>query len=276
MLKPSQAVQDLLWVVNSPSLAADPLVAPAPALAMSDLDPEHLERHVLPGAEHRVGRYFEQLLGYWIEHVRGCRVEGMGVQLREGKRTIGELDFLFYDEAETLVHCEASVKFFLHFPQQGQSSYPGPNATDSFERKTHKLFDQQLPAGTKHVAGIQRSEAFVRGMIFYRLDQHGDPTTSEELPDRLARGHLRGVWLRFEQLDRLRSLQGDHVAVVHKPHWLAPAVRYDPLDHHALADWLHEHFTSGRAHPIMLSIRNAEGAELHRAFVVGPDWPGKR
>jgi len=126
----SQAVQDLLWVINSPSFVGGPNVASIAPLAAEDIDTTSLDDFLAErGPVHRVGRYFEQLVHYWLCYVRGVELLGAGLQIRDGKRTIGELDFVYRDEHGTVVHCEVSVKFFLHHPRAGTSDFPGPNAS---------------------------------------------------------------------------------------------------------------------------------------------------
>jgi len=265
----SQAVRDLCWVINSPSLIDGPGVARAERLDPDAVDAEALAAFLTeqpPG--HRVGRYFEQLLYFWLLHVRKVDVIEHGLQLKDGKITVGEIDFLYRDEADVLIHCEISVKFFLCAPGSSPSSYPGPNARDNFERKVGKLFDKQLPASVGRVEGIGRREAFVKGMIFYRIDGRVAPT-----PERLAPGHLRGVWCRNTSIDDLADL-GDLFAIVNKPQWLAPVGDATVMDADAFRDYVEDHFL-GPAHPIMVSVRTADSAdrEVQRVIVVDEQWP---
>lgn len=270
-----QAVQDLMWTVNTPSLVSGPNVASKPPLSADAVDAEALAEFLADRDEYRVGRYFEHLVHFWLAGVRGVEIEGVGIQLRDGKRTIGELDFVFRDANGDRVHCEAAVKFFLHHPRTDTSHYPGPNASDSFERKTTKLFERQLPASRGHDAPIHRREAFVDGMIFY----HPDVDLPTARPERLAPDHLRGRWLRAGELDRLGDVGASGSVVgaqMAKPHWLAPHVDAGVLGLDALCDGLRTHFSAGRGHPVMVSLRDgASMAEIERLFIVGDDWPAR-
>lgn len=269
----SQAVLDLLWVVNTPSfVCGDDVAAPA-TLSEADIDVKALDTFLETRQVHRVGRYFENLLHFWFAHVRQLEVVGAGVQLRDGKRTIGELDFLYRDETGTLIHCEAAVKYFLHHVRPDQSHYPGPNASDNFELKTNKLFDRQLPLSRAHYPEVQRREAFVKGMVFYH---HGEPPPSE-LPPRMPTDHLRGSWMHAGELDHLAARPGLAGVVALKPHWLAAETEaiVTPIPH--LVTQLRSHFDSADAHPVMVSVRRgASAAEIDRLFVVADSWPATR
>lgn len=266
----SQAVEDLIWVINSPSLVTGENVASPHKLDRGDIDLERLEAFLGPQPVHRVGRYFESLLHYWLVHLRQVELIEAGLQIRDGKRTIGEIDFLYRNESGVLVHCEASVKFFLHYPRQGVSDYPGPNASDDFERKATKLFDQQLPLSKQHAPDVEVREAFVKGMIFYRWQQQ----SPAQRPARMSDDHLRGQWLRESELDMLAARPDTEGTIAEKPHWLAPALG-PAMPAPELADRLRRHFASERPHPVMLCLRGTSGESVQseRAFVVNDRWP---
>jgi len=238
----AQAARDLLWAVNSASFVSGDEVAPNRPLSENDIDAAHLSRFIedLPG--HRVGRYFERLLHFWLEHIRGVEIVAVGMQLRDGNVTVGELDFLYRDEAGRLVHCEASVKFFLHLEGHKPSAFPGPNATDNYERKISKLFDHQLPRSHGHVDGIDLRHAFVKGIVFYRPGE-----TNIALPDRLPPD---------------------------KPHWLRPLLSERCRSLAEQQEFIAQHFMDP-APPLMLSLRSAADpqTELRRVFVVDDVWP---
>ena len=269
----AQAVKDLLWAINSPSLVDGSDVAQAEPISSDDIDGEHLSAFLDEQPDvHRVGRYFEQLVSYWLLHVRKVEVVATGMQLKEGKITIGEIDFLYRNEADTLVHAEASVKFFLYVPGAEPSEYPGPNARDNFEAKVTKLFDKQLKASEGRIDDISEREGFIRGMIFYR-----DNSRPETTPNRLAPDHQQGHWCYANELETLEAA-GDQFSIVAKPHWLAPQLSPPVMTFDQLADHLRNHFNTeadGPNHPLMLSVRSeAEpNVENTRSVVVPATWP---
>jgi len=265
----SQALLDLEWVLTSPSLVEDPLAAGPFSYDPESVDVDHLEAFLAERSGHRVGRYFEQLLHYWLAHVRKVSVVDVGMQIiDDDRRTLGEIDFLFRDEQGSLTHCEAAVKFFLHHPNDVGSHFPGPAARDNFERKATQLFDVQLELSREHVSDVTKRVGIVRGRVFHRVSTD----LPDELPPRMSRTCLGGVWVRESELDNLRSFGDVGYHVVSKPHWFAPVVDAEILTPSEFAASLEPHF-DGPAYPVMVSVRSSDGAEVERCFVVPDVWP---
>lgn len=261
-------MSDLHWAVSSPSLVTDPLAVGAQPINLGEVDPDHLLNFVERSKSHRVGRYFERLVGYWLEHIEKVDLLGHGVQLKEGKRTVGEIDFLFRDHDGVLNHWEAAVKFFLYYPQPDGSHYPGPNASDNFEMKTQKLFDKQLTISENFYPEVQIRRAFVRGSIFYRA-----PVYQESTPSRLAPDHQRGSWLRRSEIGQLSQFESQVGFVCPKPLWLSPLVSPEAMPMLDLSSELESHFQE-LDHPVMICLLDAAAAtETARFFVVSDRWP---
>lgn len=240
---------------------------PCPEIDAADVDADHLEAFLdqRPGS-YRVGRYFEALVEYWLRHVRKLEIIAASMQLKDGKVTVGEIDFLYRDEEHALVHCEATVKFFLCVPGHSPSEFPGPNANDNYEAKLTKLFDDQLGRSEQFVPEVEQRLGIMKGMLFYRK---GDPTVA--VPQRLSPAHQRGGWLRVNELD---ALSGEVFAIAPKPNWLAPQVDATLLSATELTNNLTAHF-GATDHPMMISARSSTDSaiEVERIFVVDETWP---
>ncbi len=276
ILTPEQALNDLEWILTSPSLVIDPkaigrIEFDASTVNDNDETLARLSVFCKRQSEHKVGRYFENLIGFWLEHVRRVEMVGQGIQLHDGNRTLGEMDFLFRDETGSLTHLETTVKFFLHFPNAERSHFPGPNATDNFELKTAKLFGSQLAIGVQHYPDIEHGQALMRGMIFY----HPSIPAPAELPARMSPEHAKGVWIRESELDFL--CQWEFGSIVSKPFWLSPFLGPNaPMAELRVA--LTNHFSES-GYPVMLSLKDGtmedkfkNQSEL-RMFVVPDSWP---
>ena len=175
-------VRDLLWVANSPSLLdVSGEITPTgthnelfgvacnqPSLNQSEIDADHLQDFCARNPHSTVGRYFESLVYYWIKYIRGLEVLVCNKQIKRAGRTIGEIDLVFRDEQDRLVHWETAVKFFLYFPHPHSfsSDYVGPNTRDNLDRKIHHLFGHQLKQSLDGPIKTDVQEAFVRGCIF--------------------------------------------------------------------------------------------------------------
>lgn len=284
-----QAIRDLEWVLKSPSL-----LTPCPALpesfASQNLAEAQDELHTFLAEsseenEYRVGRYFERLVLYYLKHIRKVEVVANGLQLQEDRQTVGELDFVFRDEAGQLQHWETAVKFYLHFPGTSNcgSHFIGPDSRDNFEKKRQRLFEHQLPLSARRFSDIAERHAFVKGRIFYH-PEHLPPQT---LPDQLSPDHLRGVWIYRRELawlSRLAERANGRIVlakVLPKPFWLAPTRvelatgESDHLPVDELQQKLEQHFRDS-ATPRLVSLLAKETdawCEFERVFVVPESWP---
>jgi len=259
----------LCWAINSPSLVDGANIAPTPPIALESIDHEHLAAFLATqGPTHRVGAYFEQLLHYWLLHVRKLEIVATRLQLKDDKITVGEIDFLYRDETELLVHCEVAVKYYLHVQGRSPSEFPGPNARDNYEAKTTQLFTKQLFASEGRIDGVDARIGLMKGMIFYR---NGEPRAQHLA--RLPENHAHGRWIHEDELDTLSS-PTNCFALADKPHWLAPVADADLVDFNELSQVLREHFDDA-AHPVMLSVRAGDhrDVEVERLFVVSRHWP---
>lgn len=290
----TQLVRDLAWAVTSRSLLIDcPMIddsiaeqtterGDSPQLArwqfdQTQIDPDHLSAFLAASPIRGVGRYFERLILYWLKYIRQFEIVANSLQLRDGKRTIGEIDFLFYDEQCRMTHWETAVKFYLHFPGRllDDDQYIGPNATDTLERKTKRLLQHQLPRSQSYFPEVKVRAALVKGRIFYHPRQESRP----ELPSQLSPDHLRGLWIRNSELDALSSGPDVRFRRLHKPLWLSDEVGgvedEDILSADDLGESLRKHFaTSDRA--VLISELTPSGqrfVESNRIFVVSDRWP---
>lgn len=276
-----QCVRDLTWAINSPSLIVDgPMVDPVDP---RQVDAQHLAAYLDDFSGHRVGRYFERLVLYWLQHLRGVEIVAQSLQIRDGKRTIGEIDLLFRDEQGRLTHWEIAVKFYLHVLHAHAlgSHYIGPNVRDTFERKMERLFVDQLPRSERDFPDVEVRQAFVKGRMFYPPHEAVLDTT----PKYLSPGHLRCEWIRAAEVAALHDGGDMAYRILKKPDWLseqtAPRHDSDLLSGEELAEHLKEHFA---AHDRCVLVAQLEANsssdamldETQRMFVVPDHWPSPR
>ena len=241
-------------------------------IALEQVDAAGLTAFVSERSPSRVGRYFETLIEYWLRFVLKVDLLGVGVQVRRGGVTIGELDFVYRDNRGTVCHLEVAVKFYLHEPRSSGSHFPGPNASDNFEAKASKLFGPQLGLSVEHREDVEARHGLVKGQVFYHVD--GERPTV--LPDRMSPDHACGAWLRASELASLCGEGGGGVLMA-KPHWFAPVLSAPVLPTAVLVDRLVRHFARGGS-PQLMSLRDANHPtnEVSRVMVVPDSWPGAK
>ncbi len=273
----NRQLRDLVWAVNSPSLISDGVHHGC--LRPGNVDIEHLASFLEDFKSHRVGRYFEQLIFYWLKHIRRVEIIAQSLPIRDGNRTLGEIDLLFRDEQGRLTHWEIALKFYLYFPHLSSidSHLIGPNAADTFERKMERLFQHQLPRSETMFPEVEVRQAYVKGRIFY----HPLDAPSLEMPKQLSPDHLRCHWIRSSQLDLLSRFDGELFRVLHKPFWLSeettPSSETDSFSCRQMSEHLGEHFARD-GHPVLISKLHSSDQKLtetQRIFVVPSCWPNE-
>ena len=283
----NQAIRDLLWVVNSPSLidVEETACFDAGKLRFPDEDEDVVAKLVSflnARATFRVGHYFEHLFHFFLQNICGFELLAQSLQIQKGARTIGEIDFIVRDSAGLTVHIETAVKFYLHLAEDNHtgSHLVVPNAADTFERKTDRLFSHQLPLSDQQMIPVDVSLPFVRGRIFYHLKQKPDAA----LPRLLSGMHLRETWIRHSELDALDEIQDTlssegRFRILPKPFWLSDEVATTNSGHLMTApdmqSALRTHFRFNRQ-PRLLSVLDGDTQQLcetQRIFVVDDLWP---
>ena len=269
-----QLLADLDWILTCPSLCLDERVTALSDLVDTDstVDLTPVREFLSSNAWHRVGYYFESFIEALLCESESIRELRHSIQVFEGKRTLGELDFIFDHPDKGTTHLEVALKYYLYFePEHASGShFMGPNATDNFEKKWEKLANKQLPFGGKHFPEIEESVALVKGQIFY----HPDQKASQQLPEPMNPAHRKGMWIRESELDWF-SRFGDEVtgAILQKPFWFGPP--HEGISVSALVDEIASHFAE-RKHPLLVSVIKSEDEsvnELERIFIVSDQWP---
>ena len=289
-------VRTLVWLLDSPdmldpgaaqwrgriaSLEADAASNARTWLEQLDRNPEPLHRWLAVHPLTRLGRYAEQLLT-WYFREQGTLVK-QGLQVREGKTTIGEFDFLLRDQG-MLVHWELATKVYLLQPAATTGIRPdyfvGPNLADTLGAKMSKIIHRQLalsghPASRSVLPGeIGAVGALIKGWLFY-------PDSAEVAiaAAGLAPNHCRGFW---SEAHALSIRQDERYLLLDRLQWLAPvAVSGDvAIAAELLPHMLEERFAM-QAAPVMIARLKPDSEsgerwmETERGFIVPDGWAGR-
>ena len=276
-----QVKRDLHWLATSPTLVAGPSIGFPLVADLESIAPTDSELAIAQEARDaeylRLGLYFEDLVELHLRHRFSTERVRRGIPIRENKRTLGELDFLFENEAGEQEHWEVAVKFYLYHREQDPDPdrcFLGPRTIDRLDRKIHRMRDHQLPlpatAAARECLGIEgpvRSRALVRGRLFYPLDMDWQKCRVGAMP---AEDHLRGWWAPLHSLAEIPH--ADHYLVTRKCDWLTtppPSAGHERYDR----DSLRLRLNRGRLHPVQVIGVDSDHRELHRGFVVPDEWP---
>jgi len=295
-------VRDLAWVMAAPSLVdarhgpwagrvvndawcQTQLRAHFDWLQALDRNPQPLLDWLARRPDRRLGPRFEQLVEYWLQHLPQIRFHGRGIVIGNGERTLGEFDFLFYDEArQKAIHWEVAVKYYLRHGKGGACRWYGPNPRDRWDIKIPHLFERQLQLAQRPEArpvldnagwsGVH-AEALVRGWLF--SPWHEDWRQPEVVPEGAAHGHLRGWWI-YHEAGLPETAPSTRWRVLERLEWLAPARETDPARLYSADDMaalLAEHFRKNGQGLLLAEMREGPAAweEHSRGFVVARPWP---
>jgi len=136
-----------------------------------DKNPFVLHTMLKDNNTYRMGIYAEKLMHYFLEYFSDTKLILANYQLKEGKRTIGEIDFIF-EWDDRLIHIEMAVKFYLSFEQRDEyDSWIGPSGNDTLGMKLTKVKDHQLslsslPIFHQKTNLYSESYLFLKGMFF--------------------------------------------------------------------------------------------------------------
>ncbi|CAG9001255.1 MAG: hypothetical protein CENE_03273 [Candidatus Celerinatantimonas neptuna] len=166
----------------------------------------------LPGYNHRLGLWYEQL---WIEIIKQYRAWELlahNHQVIENKQTCGAIDFLVADhDSQQVIHFEIAIKFYLHFFENGWQGWLGPDPKDQLSKKVARLLNHQLPMGFH--PQIQKMKArYPKYRFSQKLILQGRLFEAGTKPS-------DGIWMRNSQL----TYQERHAfKPVERQYWLTP------------------------------------------------------
>jgi len=299
----SPCLRDLLWLLETPDLITSSF-AGKPALEFLGWKPDemsgwlsalenkltHLEARLAASGHQRLGMYHESLWQLLLEQAPAIQLLGHHLPIREGKGTLGELDFLYFHRpTHRVYHLEVAIKYYLGLPEgPGQSQdlcrWIGPAGLDSLAVKVAHTEQKQLPLSdqplarqqldhlicspqTKEQEAIIHKQLAIPGVLFYPWH------ASMPAPQRASKDHQRGWWLHFPDWPDFLASFGEEVRgkPLGKPHWLASPLETELMTTQELEAFLQAHFKE-RGWPLQLALFSSSQG-WQRVFLVKSQWP---
>lgn len=295
-------VRELLWCIGSPALLyQNPSKGRFQFLTQDwydaswqnridwifelDQNPKPLIDFLKSDHKQLLGKRFEKLIHFWLDHHPRIKLLAQGVQVFEGKKTIGEVDFLFKDlDSGITYHLEVACKFYLSSNNSGQwKDFIGPNGKDRLLYKMNKTHEQldlfnQEPAQfilRDHSAAKPTPVLMIKGALFY----HPNAIAKAKPPKWASKTYHSGWFLKVNELNLL-SKEANWL-VLNKQQWLTTVHEnhaQEILSTSQLIDYMQTHFKKNKyALSVAQVIDLGDGFdEISRGFVVHASWPEPR
>lgn len=219
----------------------------------------------------RLGHHFERVHERLLRAQPGVAVVAMNLPVEAMGVTLGELDCLWSNANQDVIHREVAVKYYLAFRESdATANWVGPGKLDRLDKKLERFTQHQarLPA----LASAQnawpldlplpvRSEVLMMGALFRHLHHKAWP----HVMNPAAEG---GFWCTQSEFVQLAGTAATWVCL-RKPWWLCPQHRVGlPKNATDVA-------TQADTEPVLVGHVDVDfsGALAGRGFVVPDAWP---
>jgi len=206
------------------------------------------------------------------------------LQIRDDKRTYGELDVIFSHERETY-HWELAIKFYANTGNPLlEENWVGPLKKDNLKRKLDRLFDHQLQLCTTNpaikaleIAGIDstsiKSFPFVKGVLFKTDDATENLVP---LPPRVFNDCHLQLWCTINDLLGQLPNGINRFCVLPKMRWMSKLLISDwtVLDGKNTLQFLYEKLEEKNIPQLIAFGRSGEDGveEYSRVFLMPDNW----
>lgn len=191
-----------------------------PEIDLSTFTPERIPKNIRLG--HQMEHVFKQL----ITHSQDYKILVHNLPVKNGNRTIGEIDFVLEEVVSgKLVHVELTYKFYIINTEISEPIHQlmGPNRRDMFFTKMEKIKNEQLPLlhHPEGKAALKKNdidsvdvkhETCYKAQLFQPLNEsvHIRP---------LNKQCLAGFWIRFDDFNS-KAFNHHKFYIPYKSEWV--------------------------------------------------------
>lgn len=300
-------VSDLHWVISSPSLIENNSATGENLILNSqwhqkrykesiewitelDKDPTPLIDWMDSSKDRRIGSLFERLLTFWLKFGPSpLKLIKNGLQIIEDKHTLGELDFIvFNEEVDEFWSIEVAVKFYIGIRSAKEmKDFVGPRVMDTLKRKWDHLLERQSrlhenPVAQETILSLTNGKPvvpkiYIKGRLFIPYDTYKEYSlTQSRIP--LEGGHMGlcgGWWMDLDKADSY--LKKAFMCELGKSFYFSPVSSAFFKDEEspfiAMSDFS-DFFPPDKKIPRLFAIaEESTGFENSRGWIVPSKWP---
>jgi len=246
-------------------------------LRQLDRRPAELNNLLTAQKDQRLGNYFETLWSYALQLNPRYQLIERNLQIHDGERTIGEMDFIVLDrDTGRHAHWELAIKFYLGIGNTvHQHAWHGPGKKDRLDLKVGHLLNRQTVLSRDPVVRAQLDQrgividecaVILKGRLFYPWQQGGQ----ERHPYAANPAHLTGHWLTRNQFEHAFGLEACFQPLI-RSGWLSDHRNHEHSVGYTIEDLLRL-VDQGKFRLPLQVIRQEGGLAVERLFIVNDNW----
>jgi hypothetical protein len=249
-----------------------------PRLLELDRDPVLLQQLLQAQKDQRLGNYFETLWAFALELDPRYRLVERNLQIIDGERTLGEMDFIVFDrQTGRHAHWELAIKFYLGVGDTvSHQAWHGPGKKDRLDLKIDHLRDRQTLLSTQPLArarldqrGIVISDCAVilKGRLFYPWQRRAP----RYHPQAVNPSHLAGCWLTRDQFVQATDPDARYIPMIGSG-WMSDNSTNEQVESFSAVELIRR-LDKGYCR-LPLHVCRLEAPLGHeRLFIVANNWP---
>lgn len=155
-----------------------------------------------------LGKRIEHFFSHYLTYSEKYNILAENLQIRDGKNTIGELDYIVNDKDKNqIIHIELVYKFYLYDALSTTNEihkWIGPNRNDSLTGKLEKLSAHQFPLlfsdyTKNYLNELRLSGNFISQQLCFKAQLYVHEKIYGKTLNKINNKAIRGFWLFFHE-----------------------------------------------------------------------------